>query len=142
VGLKPSAGYIEALNYLTPGLSSLHQNPACDEQSRPSHHNKAEYDGAALFRTSCGLPGLCKGDIRPHDKVFQLAGGRYPFVLHHEYPHGQSWWYAFWLWLWCWQWDRGNDYRLIGIADLHGLKEKTAWSEDYVEGDFHNITII
>lgn len=77
----PPGGYLKALEQLTPalkymrekhdGLASSSSNSLVKEPRRSQLVDV--YDGAVLFRTSCGLLGLCKGHVRLGDRVWQLA---------------------------------------------------------------------
>ncbi|UPK98931.1 hypothetical protein LCI18_009866 [Fusarium solani-melongenae] len=136
----PPDGYFKALENLTPGLNYIrekHKHPVASssEESRRSQLPHV-YDGAVLFRTSCGLLGLCKGHVRPGDRVWQLAGGRYPFVLHRELEFLPGRWSL---------WPRDKVYQLVGIADVHGIESEDrqmAWRKDHVEKHFHDIVLV
>ncbi|KAK7421164.1 hypothetical protein QQX98_002293, partial [Neonectria punicea] len=130
----PPDGYLKALEHMTPALDYIRTK---DEDlasssstgitnARPRSQPTDVYDGAVLFRTSCGLLGLCKGEVRPRDRVWQLAGGRYPFVLHRKCLPMQTMWSS-------WSMSpREKAYCLVGIADVHGLESEQrqmVWSK-------------
>jgi hypothetical protein len=135
----------KAVEDLTPSLNYIRQqhSPA-DSASSSGQHDQAigSYDGAALFRTACGLLGLCKGDVRPGDRVWQLAGGRYPFVLHRKLVRPRTSAFSSWS-----IWPRDKVYSLVGIADIRGLDAEARhvaarWQKDLVETHLHCITLI
>lgn len=145
--LIPTGGYLNTLQHLTPGLDYIRERHEARESDGSSQNEDKPrriqptdaYDGAVLFRTSCGLLGLCKGNVCSGDKVWQLAGGRYPFVLHREsLPKLPAWWN--------WSlWPREKVYNLVGIADLQGLESehrKFVWSEKHNEKHFHDIVLV
>jgi hypothetical protein len=149
---------LAALESLTPALDYIRRrhSPAEAEDLSPSaaasrsgsrrrqdqHQPVSMYDGAALFRTTCGLLGLCKGDVRPGDRVWQLAGGRYPFVLRRELVSPKRSALTSWS-----ARPRDKVYSLVGIADVCGLDAETResaarWEKDHVEAHFHEITLV
>jgi hypothetical protein len=99
-----------------PGKSKRHETASGRPQTLPEE----VYDGAALFYTTCGLFGLCKGDIRDGDVICQVGGGRFPFVLR--------------------QTRTGvGEYRFVGIADVYGL---STWSKTFVKGEYERIWLV
>lgn len=140
----PPDDCLEALERLTPALNFMRR----DKDSLPSTTSLPRetwnelrvpgpsmpqdvYDGAVLFRTACGLLGLCKGDIRRHDSVWQLAGGRFPFILHLEPLVPRQ--------------LQDEVHRLVGIADIHGLESEdrqTSWAKEHVEDHFQDIELV
>lgn len=142
----PPGGYLNSLENLTPALKHIREmndSLASSSSNGPMKETRRDqsidvYDGAVLFRTSCGLLGLCKGHVRVGDRVWQLAGGRYPFVLHRESPPGQSMW-ARWS-----VWPQDKVYRLVGTADVPGLESEDrqiVWGK-YYEKFFHDIVLV
>lgn len=88
-----------------------------------------QYDGACLFYTVCGLVGLCKGDVQVGDRVTQLAGGRYPFVLRRVHGTGAA----------------SKCCRLVGVADVHGLaseSRKGGWQTDLIDDRLSDMTLV
>jgi hypothetical protein len=145
---------LAALESLTPALNHIRQRHtpvevedpppgssrggSCRRQDQPI----GAYDGAALFRTACGLLGLCKGDVRPGNRVWQAVGGRYPFVLRRELV--PPWRSVLSSWS---VWPRERVYSLVGIADVCGLdaqaREVAArWQKDLIKVHFHDVTLV
>lgn len=147
-GQTPPGGFIRALCILTPSLNYLRDHHSGSESEKKESQRftagnrqpRDAHDGAVLFRTRCGLLGLCKGRVRRGDMVWQLAGGRYPFVLHRTRVRPKQSVFS------SWSVDtREKLYRLVGIADLHGLDDenrKMRWCKDYQQQRFHDITLI
>ncbi|KAH6977365.1 heterokaryon incompatibility protein-domain-containing protein [Ilyonectria sp. MPI-CAGE-AT-0026] len=142
----PPGGYLNALENLTPALKHIRETndgPASSSSNGPMKEPRRNqpvdvYDGAVLFRTLCGLLGLCKGHVRVGDRVWQLAGGRYPFVLHRESSPGQSMWERWSVW------PQNKVYRLVGTADVPGLESEhrqMVWGK-YHEEHFHDIVLV
>jgi hypothetical protein len=148
---SPVGYYATALQKLTPFLNYIRDRhtPLKKEDPRPKRPKRSfferrdplekrplrpqdvvrsrfddQYDGAALFFTECGLLGLCKGDVRPNDKVCQLAGGRYPFILRQV---GRS------------------DFRLVSITDVYGLDSpdrERFWRNEIVGEELTEIALV
>lgn len=146
VETKVRDSFVAALQDMTPGLNYIRQNhepPPGEEMSSFDRQVLSEdlYDGLVLFRTSCGLLGLCKGDPRAQDRVWQLGGGRHPFVLHRVVKPKRSIWSSWSLF------SQERIYRMISVADMVGLDSEERqfwWDEDYVDAESHfgEITLI
>ena len=142
----PPGGFLTAIQNLTPALGYLRERHSPNSEDdggeskgeRPPPQPKNVYDGAVLFGTSDGLLGLCKGEVSLGDKLWQLAGGRYPFILHREstmqtMPLSSS------------VCSQDQVYTLVGIADVHSLdagQGAARWHKEYVEDLFQDIVLI
>ncbi|KAJ1324618.1 hypothetical protein MN608_10686 [Microdochium nivale] len=85
------------------------------------------YDGSTMFRTGCGLLGLCRGEVQPSDKIFQIAGAAYPFILRKV---GRR---------------RDKEYSLVGIASIDKwsrLSTSSLWYEDIDGVEMDQLTIV
>lgn len=85
------------------------------------------YDGSTLFLTECGLLGLCRGDVRAGDRIYQLAGGIYPCILRRV------------------RGSRPSKYRFIGVASLdlgERAQREGFWYEDIAEFDLDDIVLV
>ncbi|KXJ86962.1 heterokaryon incompatibility protein-domain-containing protein [Microdochium bolleyi] len=85
------------------------------------------YDGSTMFRTDCGLLGLCRGDVWPGDKIYQVAGVAFPVILRRIGPR------------------RDKEYSLVGIASIDRWSQPDTsrlWYQDITDMEMDIFTIL